>query len=323
MMMHAVSPAPESFPHPYSYFRGGFVLATQAVIPIQNHAFLYGTSIFEGIRAYHLPGQNAMCLFKAKEHYQRLLSNAGMFYMEIEEDLDRCVALTAELLRKNQPTGDTYIRPTLFKDGCVVGTNLDKVPSSLCVFTTPLGDYLPTDRGLSVCISNWRRNSDNAIPPRAKAGGAYMNTALIVTDAVRNGFDDGIVLTQEGMVSEGSAMNLFLVRDGKLITPAVTEHILEGITRSAIITLAQQELGLVVEQRPVNRTELYVADEIFFCGTGAQVVSVTSVDNRPLTNANGVGAVGPISARLQALYFEVVRNQHPKYADWCHIVPLG
>lgn len=303
----------------YVYFRGAIRPDAEAVVSIRNHTFLYGTGIFEGIRAYWLPEEKALCLFRAKEHYERLLKNANIFHMAINESLADCLRITADLLKKNAHHGDTYIRPTIYKDGLSIGPGLDRDPSVLNIFTMALGDYLPMDKGLHVTVSNWRRNSDNAIPPRAKATGAYMNTALAITDARRAGFDDAIVLTEQGKVSEGSAMNLFLVRGGKLITPSKTENILEGITRDTIITLAREELGLEVVERQIERTELYVADEAFFCGTGAQVAPVTKIDHRPLGN----GKIGEVSRQLQALYFKAVRHQLPHYKDWCQVVPLA
>lgn len=301
---------------PYVYFRGQIRPEAQAVLSIRNHSLLYGTSIFEGIRGYWIEDQNAIAIFRAKEHFERLLSNANIFHMSIDESVEDCLAILAKLIRQNGHKGDTYIRPTLFKDGTSIGPSLDKDPTSLSIFTQPLGDYIPTDKGLHVTVSNWRRNGDNAIPPRAKAGGAYMNTALAVTDARRAGFDDAIVLTEAGKVSEGSAMNLFLVRNGQLITPSMTENILEGITRATIIELARKELGLEVVERTVERTELYVADELFFCGTGAQVAGITKVDFRPI----GTGEMGELTKKIQALYFKVVRNQVPQYHHWCQVV---
>jgi branched-chain amino acid aminotransferase len=300
------------------YFRGQLCPDAEAVVSIRNHSLLYGTSIFEGIRGYWVEDQQAIAIFRAKEHFERLLKNANIFHMSIDENLDDCLRIVAELIKANGHKGDTYIRPTIMKDGRSIGPGLDRDPSMLSIFTLALGDYLPMDRGLHVTVSNWRRNSDNAIPPRAKAGGAYMNTALAITDAKRSGFDDAIVLTEAGKVSEGSAMNLFLVRNWKLITPSSTENILEGITRDTIIQLAKDELGLEVVERQVERTELYVCDEAFFCGTGAQVAPVTMIDHRPV----GSGEIGDISKQLQALYFKVVRNQLPKYSDWCQVVEI-
>jgi branched-chain amino acid aminotransferase len=313
-MMSATTPQSEQ----YSYFRQGFVPESQAVLPIQNQSFLYGTSLFEGIRGYWEPEQNAISIFRAKEHFERLLRNANIFGMLVPESIEDCLNIVAELIKKNGLKTDTYLRPTIFKDGCGVGPSLEKFPNSLSIFTTPLGAYVDIENGLSVCVSSWRRNSDNAIPPRAKAGGAYMNTALIKTQALRDGYDDAIVLTQDGHVSEGSAMNLFMVRRGKLVTPAITEDILEGITRDTIIELATKELGMPVEERTVDRSELYVADELFFCGTGAQVAPITSVDRQPV----GTGEIGEWSKQLQDLYFKVVKNQVPQYSHWCQVVPL-
>jgi branched-chain amino acid aminotransferase len=303
-----------------AYFNQQFVPLEEAKIPITTHAFLYGTSLFEGIRGYWLPDQQAICIFRMKEHYDRLLANSKLFYLTPEGlDSQALCDITIELLRQNQPDSDMYIRPTLFKSGVNITPTLEKTVNDVCIFTVPLGNYLDLNKGLSACVSSWRRVDDNAIPPRAKAGGAYMNTALAVTDARKMGFDDAIMLTHEGNVSEGSAMNFFMVRNGRLITPGKAENILEGITRDAIITLAKKELGIDTDERVVDRTELYMADEAFFCGTGAQVAAVTSIDHR----AVGDGAIGPITKQIQDLYFKVVKNQVPTYANWCTIVPIG
>lgn len=302
-----------------SYFRKQFVPVEEAVIPIQNHAFMYGTSLFEGIRGYWVPEQNAISIFRAQEHFERLIQNSRIFHMDPGHTLDEMMHITTELIRQNAPTEDTYIRPTLFKDGQSIGATLSKTGDSLCMFSAPLGAYVDIEKGLSVCVSNWRRLGDNTISPRAKAGGAYMNTAVIVADAHKAGFDDAIVLTQEGHVSEGSAMNFFMVRHGKLVTPPVTDDILEGVTRNTLIELAQNELGIETVERSIDRTELYIADEAFYCGTGAQVAPITRIDNRPV---GGQGEIGPISKQIQALYFDVVKNRVPKYSHWCTMVPI-
>jgi branched-chain amino acid aminotransferase len=301
------------------YFRKQFVPLEQATLTVQNHAFLYGTSLFEGIRGYWVPEQNAISIFRAKEHYERLLQNCRIFCMNPEHTLEDMMRVTTELISRNAPKEDTYLRPTVFKDCESIGPSLLNGSDTFTVFTRPLGAYIDISKGLHVTVSNWRRLSDNTIPPRAKAGGAYMNTALIVSEARRQGFDDAIVLTQEGNVSEGSAMNLFIVRNGKLITPSITEDILEGVTRNTLIQLAQEQFGLEVQERPVDRTELYVCDEAFYCGTGAQVAPITKIDHRPV----GEGAIGSISQKLQTLYFDVVKNKLPQYSDWCTMVPIG
>ncbi len=302
----------------YAYFQGKFVPFKDANISIKTHAFLYGTSIFEGIRGYWVPEEKSICVFRMKEHYKRMLENSKIFFLTPEFSLDELMELTIELIKKNAPQTDTYIRPTLFKTGQNITPKLDNTVTDFCLWTAPLGQYVDTSKGLRVCTSSWRRVDDNAIPPRAKAAGAYMNSALIVTDARRMGFDDAIVLNSDGTVSEGSAMNLFMVRNGRLITPGKTENILEGITRDAIIKIAKNEFGIETDERSVDRTELYMAEEAFYCGTGAQVAPVTSIDNRDV----GDGTVGEITKKIQEFYFEVVKNKHPQYSDWCVMVPI-
>ncbi|MFM7468181.1 MAG: branched-chain amino acid transaminase [Vampirovibrionales bacterium] len=301
-------------PRSIVYFNGQFVPLEEATVNVRTHAFMYGTSIFEGIRAYYLPDTDQMAIFRLREHYQRFYANAKMCYMEPPISLEELEAVTVEVVKQNKHTQkDTYIRPMVYKGGVdVIGPNIDKAPTCLTVWTQPLGDYVSTSKALNVCISNWRRVDDNALPPRLKCGGSYMNAALIVTDAKRGGFDEAIVLTQDGHVGEGSAMNLMLVRNGKIITPPVSDNILEGITRATLIELAKKELGLPCEERTIDRTELYVADEVFFCGTGAQVAAVGAIDHRLI----GSGEMGPITTQLQSLYFDVVRNQVPAYSSW-------
>jgi branched-chain amino acid aminotransferase len=302
----------------YAYFEGRIIPLEEAKISIRTHAFLYGTSLFEGIRAYWLPETRQISVFRMKEHYVRLLQNSRIFFMTPELDVDALCELTCDLIRKNQPECDLYIRPTLYKADEVVKPSLDNSRNEFCIWMRPFGAYLDLSKGLSVCVSTWRRSGDNSIPSRAKAGGGYMNTALAVTDAHSMGFDDAIFLTEAGTVAEGSAMNLFLVKDGKLVTPCKTEDILEGITRDTIITIAQRELGIETEERTIDRTELYHADEAFFCGTGAQVAPITRIDNR----AVGDGEVGPITNRIQNLYFDVVKNKLPQYRHWCTLLDL-
>lgn len=301
-----------------AYFEGQFLPIEKANISIKNHSFLYGTSLFEGIRGYWLPETGQVSLFRLKEHYERILANSRIFFMTPDANLEQLIDLTSELARQNAYEQDFYIRFTLYKSGVSIGPYLDKVKTDYCIWTHPLGDYVNTRDGLHVGVSAWRRVDDNAIPPAAKASGAYMNTAIMITDAKRKGFDEVISLTNEGHVSEGSAMNVFLVRKGKLVTPPPTENILEGVTRDTIITLAREELGLEVEERIVDRTELYRAEEIFFTGTAAQIAPVTIVEHRPV----GDGKIGPITQRVQNLYFDVVRNKVPRYSDWCTLVDI-
>ncbi len=302
----------------YAYFQGKMVPFHEATLDLRNPAFLYGTSLFEGIRGYWVADKKQLSVFRMKEHYDRLLKNSKLFHMTPHLTTEQLCQITVDLIQRNQHDSDIYIRPTLYKSGESITPSLEYTETEFCLWTKPMGEYLDLEKGLSVCVSNWRRLPDNSIPARAKAGGAYMNTALAVTDARKMGFDDAIFLTQEGTVSEGSAMNLFLIKDGKLATPSKTEDILEGITRDTLITLAKNELGIETEERTIDRTELYHADEAFFCGTGAQVAAITQIDNR----AVGTGKPGKLTRQIQDLYFDVVKNKVAQYSPWCTIVQL-
>lgn len=296
----------------YVFLDGEYIDAKTASIPVRTHAFLYGTSVFEGIRAYYNPEDDSMFIFRMKEHFERISRSARIMCMEMKYSIKELCDITVELLRKNNYKTDAYIRPTIFKKAQKVGPGLYDNPDGVLIFTCPLGDYIDVSKGLSVCVSSWRRVEDNAIPPRAKVSGAYANAALIVTEAKRAGFDDAIVLSENGHVTEGSAMNFFLVENGKLITTKTTDNILVGVTRNTIIELAK-DMGIETIQRDIDRTELYIADEAFYCGTGAQVSPITKIDNRPLGN----GEVGEISKKIQSLYFDVVRGKVEKYKKWC------
>lgn len=296
----------------YVFLDGEYIEADKAVIPVRTHAFLYGTSVFEGIRAYYNAEENQMYAFRVREHYERLLRSAKVMWMKSPYTLDEYCKLTKELLQKNNYRTDAYIRPTLYKSSIKVGPTLTDNKDSFLIFTTPLGNYFNAEDGLKLCVSNWRRTSDNAIPPRAKVSGAYANSALIKTDAHEAGFDDAIVLSESGQVTEGSAMNLFLVINGTLVTSNTTDDILVGVTRNTIIELAK-ELGIPVKERAIDRTELYIADEIFCCGTGVQIVHAGSVDHRTVGN----GKIGEITTKISQLYFDVVRGKVDKFKKWC------
>lgn len=296
----------------YVYMDGEYIEKEKATIPVMTHAFLYGTGIFEGIRAYYNKEENQLYAFRVPEHYERLVRSAKIMHMEPGHTIQEFCDITKDLIKKNAYRQNCYIRPNLYKSAQKIGPGLLNNPDTFMIFTLAMEDYIDTSKGLKVCVSNWRRNSDNAIPPRAKVTGAYANTALIVTDARLAGFDDAIVLTEDGVVTEGSAMNLFVIIDGKLVTSNTTDNILQGVTRNTIIQLAK-DLDIEVEERVIDRTELYIADEAFYCGTGAQVSPITSIDNRPL----GDGKVGPIASKLQKLYFDVVCGRVPKYKKWC------
>ncbi len=296
----------------FYYMDGKYVEAEKAFIPVRTHAFLYGTAVFEGIRAYWNEEEKQLYAFRVPEHYERLIRSGKIMYMENPHTVEEYCKITQELLKKNGYKQDAYMRPTLYKSAQKVGPGLYDNPDSFMIIVNKMGDYIDTSKGLKVCVSSWRRNSDNAIPPRAKVAGSYANAALIKTDAHNAGFDDAVVLDEQGNVTEGSAMNLFLVFGNKLVTTTKADNILVGITRNTVMELAK-DLGLEVEERNVDRTELYIADEAFYCGTGAQISPIVSIDNRKL----GAGVVGPIAKELQNLYFDVVRGKVPKYKKWC------
>ncbi len=296
----------------YAYFKGQFVPLDQAKVSIQNNTFQYGTGIFEGIRAYWNPDERQLYVFRLTEHYARLLRNCRVLKLNIGRDAKELSEIALELLRRNRPETDTYIRPIAYVDSDGIGPKFIGYPSALAMYTLPLGDYINVSSGIRVGVSSWRRIHDNTIPARCKVTGGYVNSALAKTEALEHGYDEAIFLTEEGFISEGSAENIFLIRDGKLITPALSEDILEGITRDTVIELAREELDIETIERPIGRTELYVADEAFLCGTGAQVSPIIEADKRLL----GTGRIGPITAKIQALYFDVVKGKQQKYLHW-------
>ena len=297
----------------YAFFKGRIVPIGEAKISVMTHALNYGTACFEGIRAYWNAQEEELFVFRMREHYQRMMKSMGILLMEPRYAADELGAITLELLQMEGYRTDCYIRPIAYKTDEIVGVKLHGLRDDIAIWTTPFGRYVENEEGAHVGFSSLQRVSDNNIPPRGKITGAYANTAFIKTEAQLNGFDEALVLNQHGFVSEGSAENVFIVRDGVLITPPVSADILEGITRATIIELAREELGLQVIERPISRTEFYVADEAFFTGTGVQVAAVVKVDHRPI----GGGAMGPIVKAIRDLYFDVVRGRVRKYRRWC------
>ncbi len=296
----------------YAFFEGKIVPLEEARVSIMTHAFNYGTGCFEGIRAYWNATEEQLYVFKMREHYERFLQSCKIILISLPYTVDQFCETTLELLRKEGFREDTYIRPLAYKADPVVGVRLHDLKDEFALFATPFGKYIDKEEGASAGVSSWRRINDNAVPARAKITGAYINSALIKTDAVMNRFDEAIVLTQEGHVSEGSAENLFIVKDGALVTSPITDDILEGITRSTLMELAEKELGVATVERPIDRTELYVADEAFFCGTGVQIAAITQIDHRPV----GKGEIGPIVKQLRDLYFSIARGEREEYRDW-------
>ena len=298
-------------PKQYAFLEGKFVPLEDAKISIMCSGFLYGTAVFEGLRAYWNERQEELYIFRLREHFERMQESMKVMHMSLKYSVDELCQLAVELCQRNQPRGDTYVRPTSYKSACRIGPALDS-PTDFCMFSIGFGDYFHGAEGLNAQISSWRRVEDNAIPARAKIVGSYANTALAKTDALAAGFDECIVLSENGHVSEGSAMNVFLVKKGKLITTPITDNILEGITRHTVMEMAEQEFGIKTECRSIDRSELYNADEIFFCGTGAQIAPVATIDRRIV----GAGGVGPISDQIRQLYTKICRGEVPKYHKW-------
>ncbi len=297
----------------YAFFNGKFMPLSEAKIGIMTHAFNYGTACFEGIRGNWNAEEEQIYLFRTRDHYQRLLNNCRVLKLDIPYTIDKLCQLTVELVEKNGYREDLYVRPIAYKSSQVVGVRLHDLEDDFLIFVTPFGPYLDITNGIRCGVSSWRRIDDNMIPPRAKITGLYANSALAKTEAVENGFDEAIMLTHEGHVSEGSGENIFLVMDGKLVTPPPSDNILIGITRDTVIKLASWELGIETIERQIDRSELYLADECFLTGTAAHVTPVLEIDHRKVGN----GQVGLITKKLQDLYFNIVQGRNKKYLDWC------
>jgi branched-chain amino acid aminotransferase len=296
----------------HAYFHGKIVPYSEAKIGVLTHALNYGTAAFAGVRAYWNDEEKQLYIFRAPDHYRRFLNSAKLLCMDLGHTPESLTQLTVELLRVDGYQQDIYIRPLAFKSDEVIGVKLHGLNHELSICALPFDKYLADDTNAHVTISSWRRVDDNIIPARGKISGAYANSAFIKTDAVRAGFDEALVLTQEGHISEGSAMNFFMLRDGQLVTPPVTENILEGISRRSVIELAREELNINVIERPVDRTEVYLCEELFLTGTAAQITAVTQVDFRPVGN----GKMGPVTTRLYQLYQDILRGRVAKYKHW-------
>jgi branched-chain amino acid aminotransferase len=296
----------------YAYFHKQFVPLSEAKIGIMTHALHYGTAIFEGIRGNWNSQQKQIYLFRLRDHYLRLYNGCRVLKINLPYTIDELCQITAKLVEMCQFEEDVYVRPLAYKSAERLGVRLHDVEDDFLAFVIPWGPYLDVDKA-RCGISSWRRPDYNVIPPNAKITGLYANNALAKSEAIENGFDEAIMLTPDGHVSEGSGENIFLVIDGKLVTPATYSNILMGITRDTVIKLAQNELGIETIERQVDRSELYIADECFLTGTAAHITPVAEIDHRKI----GSGEIGEITKRLQQLYFEVIRGNNPKYLDWC------
>ena len=296
----------------FAYFQGKIVPYSEARVGVATHALNYGTAAFGGLRGYWNSDEQQLFVFRPRDHFKRLLNSARLLAANLDHTPETLTQVLLELLRQEDYREDCYIRPLIYKADEVIGVRLHDLDDEITMFAVPFSKYVKHDEGAHVTFSSWRRIDDNAIPARGKISGAYINSAFIKTDAVLSGFDEALVLTNDGHLSEGSAMNVFIVRDDVVYTPPVTENILEGITRRTIIELARDALGIKVVERRIDRTEVYLVDELFMTGTAAQIVAVTKVDHRPI----GEGKMGPVTTQLRQLYDQVVRCQHPEYRAW-------
>lgn len=295
------------------FMNGEFIPAEQGVISVRTHGFAYGTGCFEGIRGYWNERDQQVYLFRLREHYRRFLQSCKILQISLPYTVEQLIEISVELVRRNGQKQNVYLRPVAYKGDQIIGVRLHGLQDELIITAEPVGDYIDTS-GLHCGVSSWRRVDDNAIPARAKLTGAYVNSAFAKSEAMQNGFDEAIMLTHDGHVSEGSTENIFLLMNGELVTPAPTENILLGITRDTVIELARREFDRITRERQVDRTELYIADEIFLCGTGAQIAPVIRVDHRPVGN----GQVGPIAGAIKQIYSDVVRGHIPEYREqWC------
>ena len=299
----------------YAFFQKKIVPLEEAKIGVMTNSFHYGTAIFEGIRGNWNSGQKQTYIFRLREHYERLLNGCRVLKITLPYSIDELCDKTVELVAKCGFEEDVYIRPVAYKSSQALGVRLYNLDDDFFMFVIPWGPYLDVDKA-RCCVSSWHRPQDNVIPPQIKVCGIYVNNALAKTEAVSNGFDEAIMLAPDGHISEGSGENIFLVINGRLVTPASQNNILVGITRNTVIELAEKELGIETVHRAIDRSELYTADECFLTGTAAHVTPVSEVDHRPIGN----GEIGPITAKLQTIYARVIRGNHPKYMHWCTAV---
>ena len=298
---------------PYAYFKKEIVPLSEAKIGIMTHAFNYGTGVFEGIRGNWNEDDEQVYVFRIKDHFDRLRKSCKIMQIDFQYETEELISLVTQLVEMSGYREDVYLRPLAYKSGEVLGVRLHDVEDDFLIFVAPFGPYLDIEKGARCQTSSWRRVADTGIPARAKITGIYANSALAKTETQLNGFDEAIMLDERGHISEGSGENIFVVIDGRVITPPPSSDILIGITRDTVMTLARDELGLEVVERDIDRTELYTADECFMTGTAAHVTPVVELDRRTIGN----GKMGAVTADLVKLYFEIITGKNAKYADWC------
>lgn len=303
----------------FAYFEGAIVPIEQARVSITCNTLHYGTGCFGGLRAYWNTDERRLWLFRPLDHYRRLLSSAKMIFADIGHTPESLTDVTVQLLAAEGFRQNAYVRPIVYKDDGVFRVQLHDATDKVAIFAQPVGAYIHAAGLLRVAISSWRRVDDTMIPARGKLNGAYLNSALAKSEANKAGYDEALVLNQDGHVSEASAANVFIVRNGALVTPPVTANVLEGITRRTVIHLATKELGLEVVERDIDRSELFVADEVFLCGTGVQISAIGEVEGRVVAD----GAEGPVCAALRGRYGRIVTGRDPAYLHWCVPIPAA
>ena len=296
----------------YAFFHEEFMPLSEAKIGILTHAFHYGTACFEGIRGNWDSEKERFCLFRIRDHYKRMLNGCRILKINLPYSIDELCQLSTELVERSGYQEDVYIRPLAYKSSETVGVRLHDLEDDFLIIVTTFPPYLGAEKGVRCCTSSWRRIDDTMIPARGKICGSYVNSALAKTEAWENGFDEAILLNHDGHVAEGSGENVFLVSEGKLVTPSRSDNILIGITRDTVIKLAKNELGIDTIERQVDRSELYLAEECFFTGTAAHIAPIVEIDHRPI----GRGEIGKITMELQKLFSEVILGRNPKYPDW-------
>jgi branched-chain amino acid aminotransferase len=301
----------EADPNLIVFFGGEFVPLRDAQVGILTHALHYGTGVFEGIRAHWDQDAQELFVMRPRDHYERWKQNCGILRIAVPKSVEELTTLTMDLIRRNGFRTNLYVRPLAYKSAERVGVSPDD-QDAFALVALPYGDYLHAEKGIHAGVSSWRRIEDNAIPARAKICGAYVNSALATDEARRSGFDEAILLNESGHVAEGATCNLFMVRKGMLITPPVDENVLEGITRDSVIELVRRELGREIVERPIDRSELYVCDELFLTGTAVGIAPVVRVDHRQVKNAT----IGAITRDLQQLYFDATRGHLQAYRKW-------
>ncbi len=297
----------------FAFFKGKIVPYGEAKVGVMTHTIHYGTGVFGGLRGFWNDEEQQLFVFRPADHMRRFLNSCKILCMELPYTADDLQKALIDLLRAENFKTNCYIRPLAYFSDEIIGVRLHNLTAEASIMAIPFGSYVSNEEGLHVTVSSWRRIDDNMIPARGKISGAYVNSALIKTDAQRAGFDEALVLNQDGHLSEGSAANTVIIRDGVAITPPVTDNILEGITRRTVLTLLRDELKMEVVERSIDRTEIYLAEEVFFCGTGVQIAAITRIDHRPI----GIGKIGPVTNELRKLYFKVVQGRVQKYLHWC------